>query len=281
MARTGSVLATSRADDRVLPFTKALSAVIVPFLVLAFVVLYVFPGQTARLFAWPIASTMTSMTLASAYLGGVYFFLRVLRLRRWHMASTGFVAVALFASLLGVATILHWPVFSHDTVAFWLWAALYWSTPFLVVGAWLANRRYAAPPEDDEPRLSRGAARVVGVVGLLALVQGVTLFVAPTLMIPYWPWPLTPLTAQVIGAIFCLGCAGLVSLRDNRWSTIELLVQVAMVMIVSIMVAAIRAAGEFDPRRVLTWLLLAGFVLVLLGCLWLWLTMTRRRRVPA
>ena len=64
-------------NDRILPYLRVLSAVIVPFLVFAFVVLYVVPGETARLFAWPITSTMTSMTLASAYLGGVYFFARV------------------------------------------------------------------------------------------------------------------------------------------------------------------------------------------------------------
>ena len=50
-----------------------------------------------------------------------------------------------FASLLGVATILHWDVFAHDHLAFWLWAGLYFVAPFLVLGAWLANRRYAAP----------------------------------------------------------------------------------------------------------------------------------------
>jgi hypothetical protein len=277
MAGTGGPWFEAVPDDRVQPFTKVLSGAIVPFLILAFVVLYVFPDHTAQLFAWPIASTMTSMTLASAYLGGVYFFLRVLWLRRWHTARVGFTAVALFATLLGAATLLHWSVFSHDKVAFWLWVGLYWSTPFLVLGAWWANQRRAAPAEPGELRLSRGATRAVRLVGLLALAQGVALFVAPTVMIPLWPWPLTPLTAQVIGAIFCLGCAGLVTLRDARWSSLELMVQVAVVMIVSILLAAVRAAGEFDPRRILTWLLLAGFLLVLVGLVLLWRAMSRRR----
>ena len=55
-------------DDRVLPQTRALALFIVPFLLVAFVILYVFPDDTGRLFAWTIKPTMTAMVLASAYL---------------------------------------------------------------------------------------------------------------------------------------------------------------------------------------------------------------------
>ena len=125
----------STGDDRVLAYTRALSAVIVPFLVGAWVILYLFPDDTKRLFAWTIRPTMTPMVLASAYLGGAYFFVRVLRERHWHAVKTGFLAVTLFATLLGVATILHWDKFNHRHVTFWIWVVLYFSTPFLVSAA--------------------------------------------------------------------------------------------------------------------------------------------------
>jgi hypothetical protein len=265
-------------DGKILPYVRVLSAVIIPFLVLAFVVLYLFPHDTARLFAWPITSTMTSMTLASAYLGGVVFFTRVaFRERGWGAVSGGFVAVTLFATLLGIATITHWSIFSQDKLAFWLWAGLYLTTPFLVAGGWLANTRSAGSTAGaDDVELGAWTARVVGLVGLLALVQGAALFVAPAAMIPLWPWPLTPLTAQVVGAIFCLGCAGLVIWRDPRWSRLRLLLDVSIVMIVSIMVAAVRARAELATDRPLTWLLAAGFVAVLAGVVRLRWIMRRR-----
>jgi hypothetical protein len=90
-------------DDRVLPYTRGLSLFTTPFLVVAFVLLYFFPGDTKHLFAWTIKPTMTPMVLASAYCGGAYFFLRVPREKRWNVVKTGFLSVALFASLLGVA----------------------------------------------------------------------------------------------------------------------------------------------------------------------------------
>lgn len=270
-------------DDRVLPSTRALSLVIVPFLLVAFVLLYVFPGDTKRLFAWTITPTMTPMVLASAYLGGAYFFLRVLRERRWNVVKTGFLSVALFAALLGIATIIHWDKFNHQHVAFWLWAGLYFTTPFLVISCWLANRRFAGPVGVEERRLGVVGRWVVAVVGLLALVQGIVMFLVPGVVIPVWPWPLTPLTCRVIGAIFCLGSAGIAVLVDPRWTTVRLMLQVQTLMVALILIGAVRARGEFYTGRPLTWLMLGGFVAVLLGSTYLYYTMEigHRRRAAS
>ncbi len=225
--------ALSARDDRVLLFTRVLSAAIAPFLLAAFVILYVFPGHTKQLFAWTITPTMTPMVLGSAYLGGFYFFVRVLRESRWNVVKTGLLSVALFATLLGVATIMHWERFNHGHPAFWLWAGLYFTTPFLVLGGWLANRRYAAPPGPDEFRLGAVTRWVVGLIGVLALVQGIVMFLAPAHVIPIWPWALTPLTCRVVGAVFCLGSAGIAVLVDPRWTTLKLMLRVEAIMVSS------------------------------------------------
>lgn len=254
--------------DEVLGTTRALSAFIAPFLLAAFVILYGLPGRTPQLWAWPIKAQMTSLLLASAYLGGCYFFVRVLFVeRRWAAVRAGFVSVALFASLLGVATILHWDKFSHGKAAFWVWAALYFTAPFLVVAAWLRNQRYAASPAPDDPRLGRGPRWVVAGTGVLATATGLFLFLAPAAAIPLWPWPLTPLTSRVVGATFCLGLAGLVVLRDNRWAALRLVREVQLVMFGLILVAVVRARHEFLADRPLTWLMGAGFVVLLAASL--------------
>jgi hypothetical protein len=263
-------------DGRVLPYTRTLSLIIIPFLVLAFIVLFGFPRQTGRLFAWTISSTMTSMTLASAYLGGAYFFASVSREKRWNVVQTGFASVALFASLLGVTTILHWDRFNHRNIAFWLWVALYFTTPFLVALCWVANQRVASAAAPDEVRIGRIPQWTIVIVGMLALAQGLVMFIAPAVVIPIWPWMLTPLTCRVVGSIFCLGSAGIMALIDPRWSTLRLMFRVELVMITLILVSAVRAWAEFDPGRPLSWLLLAGFLAVFVGSVYLSLTMARR-----
>ncbi len=265
-------------DDRVLPITRLLSAVIAPFLLVAFALLYVFPTETKRLFAWTITPTMTPMVLASAYLGGAYFFIRTLGEKRWNVVKNGFPSVALFATLLGIATLIHWDKFNHRHVAFWLWAGLYFTTPFLVVACWLVNRRYAAAARPAEPRLGRPAQWVIGLVGLLALTLGIVMFLAPTVIIPLWPWALTPLTCRVVAAIFCLGSAGAWVLTDPRWTSVRLMLEVEMVMLVLMSIAAIRARGEFFTDRPLTWVLLVGVIAMLIGSSSLWYSMQRRGR---
>lgn len=259
-------------DDRILGYTRGLSRFIAPFLLVAFVVLYPFPDQTQRLFAWTIQPTMTPMVLASAYLGGFYFFVRVLRERRWASVKAGFGSVALFASLLGLATIFHWDRFNHGHVAFWLWVGLYFTAPFLVMGAWIANRRVAAPPTVDERRLAGATRWVVGLIGLAALVQGMVMFVAPAAIIPLWPWALTPLTCRVVGAVFCLGSAGISVLVDPRWVTIRLMLQVEMLMLTLMLLAAARASAEFAVDRPLTWVMFGGFVATFAASVFLWFT---------
>ena len=46
-------------------------ALVIPFLVAAFVILYVYPTETERLFAWKLQPTMSAMMLAAAYAGGM------------------------------------------------------------------------------------------------------------------------------------------------------------------------------------------------------------------
>ena len=210
-------------DDRVRPLTRVVAYAIVPFLIVAFAVLYPWPGYAGRLFAWRIMPTVTAMVLGSAYFGGAYFFVRAGRATAWHTVKGGFLPVGVFASLMGIATILHWGRFNHGHVAFWLWVLLYFSTPFLIFWVWLRNRRYDAPTADDDVLLPR-------------------------------------LTARVLGAIFCLGLAGIGAFADRRWSSARLPFQVALVMLTLILIAGVRGYAQFDPANVLTWLFAVGFI---------------------
>jgi hypothetical protein len=148
----------------------------VPFLLVAGAVLYPVPGDTQRLFAWHIVPTLTAMPLGSAYLGGAYFFFRAASAPAWHTIKAGFAPVTVFATLMGIATIIHWDKFNHRHVAFWLWAFLYFTTPFLVLWVWWRNRAYDRPTASDARLLAPLAARAIGAFGGLAMATGIFLF---------------------------------------------------------------------------------------------------------
>ncbi len=257
----------ARADrtDRVLPATRLLAAVIVPFLVVAFVVLYPWPTDTRRWFAWTIRPTMTPMILGSAYIGGAYFFVRVYVATQWHTVKAGFVPVTMFASCLGIATIIHWDRFNHQHVAFWIWALLYFTTPFLVLAAYIRNQAVGDEPTPDELRIPHTARMLIAVTGLAAVVLGAYLFLFPSRAIDIWPWALTPLTARVTGAVLMLGVSGLMIAADPRWTTARIMLQVARIMIALFLLAVLRAHDQFDTSRPLTWMLGIGLCGVLVA----------------
>jgi hypothetical protein len=265
--------------DRILPATRTLAAVIVPFLVVAFAVLVPEPSDTGRLFAWNLTPSLSAMILGSVYLGGAYYFVQVVRASRWHTVAGGFVPVGTFASLMGIATVAHWNRFSHSHVAFWLWAGLYFTTPVLVFAAFWRNQREFRPATgtpSDGLHLAPGAAVAITVAGGASVAMSALLFLWPRGAIDAWPWALTPLTARMLGAIFALGLAGLFAHRERRWSAVRTLVQVALVMLVLIVACTVRARHELDPGNVLTWLFTAGFLTTTVAMTRLYLEMERR-----
>jgi hypothetical protein len=253
--------------DRILPATRVVAVLVIPFLVVAFVILYLFPHDTERLFAWKIGPPMTAMMLGAAYAGGIYFFGRLLLARQWHRVKAGLGPVMTFAGLLGIATILHWDRFTHNHVAFWAWAGLYFTTPFIVLGVWLANRG------QDPRRVEAGEATiptpirlVIGAVGALALAVSALLFLQPAVMITAWPWTLSPLTARVMSAMFALpGLVGLGVALDARWSAAQIILEAQGLSIALILLAVVLAWSDFDPAQPATWLFIGGLAAMLAG----------------
>jgi hypothetical protein len=272
-------------DDRILPETRWLAVFIIPFLAAAFILLYFWPNDTNKLFAWTIKPGMTAMMLAAAYGGGIYFFTRAALAKQWHLVKVGFVPVTAFATLLLIATILHWDRFNHSHISFFTWAALYFTTPFLVFAVWLRNRTTdPGTAEPNEVLIPQAIRLFIGVVGVMTLAVSVLLFLQPALMIHLWPWTLTPLTARVVGAMFALpGVVGLGIALEKRWSAARIILEAQAFSIVMILIATVRAWSDFAQSNPSTWLFVGGLSLLLaaLAALYLGIELRRRNLVKA
>ncbi|MCA9904415.1 MAG: hypothetical protein KC547_11200 [Anaerolineae bacterium] len=270
---------SSRRDDRLLPITRGLAAIIVPILTVAFGMLYLFPARTDELFAWALRPAMSAMMLGAAYLGGAYFFTRVVLAKQWHTVQLGLLPVATFAGYLGVATLLHWDKFNHAHVSFVLWAILYLTLPFVIAFVWVRNRATdPRTPDADYPPLPLLVRRALMAVGALLVVVSLLLLLLPDVMIPTWPWTLSPLTARVMAALFVLpGVVALGIARDGRWSAARIIVQAQIGALSLIVLALVLARADIDWSRAVAWTFAGG--MVVLGALLsiLYVTMERRR----
>jgi hypothetical protein len=269
---------TPQRDDHVYGFTRLLAIFIIPFLIVAWAILYLLPERSGELFAWPIKPSMTAMMLGAAYLGGVYFFARVAIAKQWHTIKVGFPPVIVFASLLGLATFLHWDRFTRDHISFFTWTALYVSTPFLVFGTWWFNRRTDPhTPDAAEVIIPQWLRWILGGIGAVTLIISLLLFLIPSAMIAVWPWTLTPLTARVAGAMFALpGLVGLGIAFDQRWSAARIILQAQAISIAFILIAAIRSWSDFNPVNLATWFFVGGLGALLVGIIVLYAFMERR-----
>lgn len=240
-------------DDRLLAATRWTALAIVPFLVIAVAVLFAAPERSGELFAWPITPPMSAFLLASAYVGGIAYFLAVWRERRWHRVRHGLPAVLVFAGALLVITLLHLDRFSQN-LPFAVWLALYATTPIAMV-ALLALQREADPRTSDavDVEIPRWACVALAAIGLAALCAGAAALVAPAWVAELWAWQLTPLTARVTGAVLTLtGVVNLAMLRDERWSAFRILFGAQLLSLAAIAVSLVVRRDDLLWERPLT-----------------------------
>jgi hypothetical protein len=179
-----------------------------------------------------------------------------------------------------LATVLHWDRFNYAHPAFFLWLALYVTTPFVVFLVWLRNRQTDPGTGDPgEVTIPSVARWVIGILGAVNLSMAVLLFVLPEAMISIWPWQLSPLTSRVGGGWFALGAVTSLGVaRDPRWSAARIVLQSQALSLILIMIGAARAWDDFAPTQPMTWIVIGGMFLLLVVIVSLYLSLEARRR---
>jgi len=113
----------------------------------------------------------------------------------------------------------------------------------------------------------------------LLLVVSLLLLIVPNVMIPTWPWTLSPLTARTMAALFVLpGLVGLLIARDTRWSAAKIILQAQIIAIVLILVSVVRTQANFDWTRFVAWLFVGSMILLCLILLAIYVWLERQHK---
>jgi hypothetical protein len=243
--------------------TRVIAGLIFVILLDAAQLLFLYPDRTDTLWAWKLQPEVTAMLLGSVYAGGAYFFLRIVFGAAWTRVAAGFPAVIVFVWMAGIASLLHLDRFIKDSVPFAAWVALYVITPFVV--PWLVarnHRRYGAP---SGPPLPRGLTAVLGAVGGALLVIGVLFLIAPDVAIDNWPWPLTPLTARIVGAILAMyGTVWLAVAVHRTWAGARIPLESQAIGLAFLLLAITRGEDVVDWDNALAIAIVAAAAAMLL-----------------
>ena len=259
---------TTVRDDRILRETRVLAVFIVPFLLVAFPLLYLFPNDTGNWWAWEIRPSMTALIMGAGYIAGAYFFVRVALATRWHRVHLGFLPITAFTTFLGGRDV-------H------LLGSLR-PRPRRLLALDGAVRddavpraaRVAAQPVDgsrhagaaDDCYLPRRVRSILKVTGLLQFAIAVVLLASPSTMVDIWPWALTSLGGgHARGMVRAPGRHGV---HDGRRRSLERDTHHAREPAHRARTDAARHARaweQFDKSNAMTYVFVGGIALLLVG----------------
>lgn len=273
----GKGAATTVAPPSPTPI-RWVAGVIVFFLIDAAQLLLLVPDRSDELFAWPIAPDLSAYVLASAYIAGAYFFVRVALGAPWNRVVAGFAPVTVFVWLVAIATLLHLDKFRDGSLPFLAWASLYAASPFgipllAVLASRMARRDEASggPGPGEGESLPRAVRGVLAAGGALVLGGALWVFVDPVGVAGDTPWVMTPLTTRVVASVIALFGSVWVSVAvDGRRSAATIVLE-ALVAGLTVMLAGVLLGGV-GMDRPLAPVLVAGGAAMLAATLAIRLT---------
>ena len=178
---------------------------------IAGVLLFVLATETDRYFSWTIEPPATAAFLGAAYWAACVLLGWAAAQRSWARARSAVPPVFVIAVLLLVATLIRLDKFDLDSLFGWFWLVVYVTVPPLLAVLVVLQHRAAGPVPPGEGELAPGVRLLLIAQATVMVALGGALFVAPTSADALWPWTLTPLTAEAIGAFlagFGIAAAG-------------------------------------------------------------------------
>jgi hypothetical protein len=236
LAASDADLSLGVAEERPLTTDGVLVAtrrVLVAFAVLTLLAtnqLLVVGAFTDRFFAWTISVRPSSAFLGAAYAAGFVLAVLALRRDRWRDVRVALVTVTVFTVLTLVPTLIHLHKFHlmggglPARLAAWVWLGIYLVIPLACLVVVIRQQLQPRGGRETRRSLPRWLTSVLAVQGGTLFVVGGLLFLGgakvhhfPDGAMSFWPWRLTPLSAQVIGAwLLALSvAAGLAILEGN------------------------------------------------------------------
>jgi hypothetical protein len=243
---------------------RAWLAVEVLFGVAAVLAIGLAPANTKTNFAWPIQPVVMAAVLGGFYITSAPLFVLPLLAKRWEMIRVMILPTALFSTAQLVATFLHWDRFSVGTIPFYVWFASYLLPPPIFVSAYLRHQRQAAsrPAASDDP-LPVWLSWLLVICGSGLTIGAILVFIFPALLIPVFPWQLTPLTARSLCAwLMAVGTIMLSMSRENDRTRTRLATPMFILLLPALLVQMIRYADEVNWSNPVLWLSLILFAVI-------------------
>lgn len=218
---------------------------------MAGVQLFVLSEQTETYFAWTIQSPLTAATFGGFYFGTMVLGFLSGREKNWAYVRGPALGLLVFLWGTTLATFLHLDKFHLTSqnwltlAVAWIWILIYIVVPPMLIVMLIAQAR--AQGNDPERSLNMPAwmRALLLAHGIAGITFALLLFFIPQIIIPAWPWALTPLTARVFSAwLISFGIVDLQTAWENDWQRVQIVTIGQIVFGLLAMIAMARYANE-------------------------------------
>ena len=107
---------------------------------------------------------------------------------------------------------------------------------------------------NDNPKISTLLITVTAIESLVLLVAGVGLLLAPAVLRPMWPWPLSPFNTLLLGAIYSASLvATAMVVYVKRWAPARVVVPMILIFTAIVLIICLVYIDRFDFQYWGTW----------------------------
>jgi hypothetical protein len=269
-----SVATAARAESAATPAVKEIPAAQrVFFAVIAVAALFVAylglvtPAQMDRSFTWAVLPPLHAGFVGMLYLFGGVFMVGCVLARRRSQVSGALPAIALFTSLLLLATALNSEAFDFDLSPVWVWTLSYTIYPAIAL-ALLIRARGTAAPLAVAPTLPPWARTFLQAQAVAFALVGLVLLIAPSAMVDAWPWPISAGLAQFYGGPFlAYAVCSWHYAGKPAWTDLAAIVPAMLVFTSGTIVVSLQHSELFSSSDLAAWVWFGGFGAAALGLL--------------
>lgn len=198
--------------------------------------------------------------LGAMYLSGATYMALGILARRWHAIRVVVPMIAIWTGMLGLVSLFHLDAFDWQRAQVWAWFAAYIGFP--LIAAWVAWQQRAVQDQPTGAPIAPALRAYFTAQGVVVTLLAAALFIAPGALASRWPWPITPLLAQVYSAPFLsYGLGSLLAARRRDWAEVRIVVYATLVFTLGVLIASLLHRALFDAGAPATWLWFGGFAL--------------------
>lgn len=228
---------------------------------------YFIPTQVDNAIPW-LVPPLHARFLGSMYLSGATFMLGGILAHSYEEVRVMVPTIAIWTGTLFIISLFYLDQFDFSFNTVWIWFGAYLIYP--LISLWLTWQHRHLPVQAKGARMPKWAKRYLLGQGTAVLLLSLLLLLATPFMVSHWPWPITPLLAQIYAAPFlAYGVNNLMTSRQKTWREAEVIISGTFVFACGVWLASIMHRQLFDVGRLATWLWFGGFTIATLTLGWL------------